>query len=378
MTAKAEEIRLAVRRPVMSGLTAAKGIWRAAWPTFTAELAADRPIWLLAAVYIVLANALAFVLPGDPPVGYFLYVPIWLRGGFAAILIFLLARTLPAILRERPAHPFGRLVARASAYATPRAFAGLALVALQVVLMGTFTSVKNMLPALSGYVWDTRIADIDATLFGGHDPWTLVTPLIARLHILGAVEFLYATGWMLAVALVPAIVALAPSLKPIRVRFFLAYILTWVIIGNLLALTFLSAGPVYFGHVTGDTARFQPLIDLLAANSGSIWSAYDIQRALWDVYEHGMVSFGTGISAFPSEHVAMAALWAITGFQVNRRLGIAGLVFLAFIEAASVALGWHYAIDGLVSMALVVLIWVGIGWTLRRFAPERHEPAPQW
>ena len=202
-----------------------------------------------------------------------------------------------------------------------------------------------------------------------HDPWTLVTPLIARLHVLGAVEFLYVTGWMLAVALVPAAVALAPSLKPIRVRFFLAYILTWVIIGNLLALAFLSAGPVYFGHVTGDTARFQPLIDLLAANSGSIWSAYDIQRALWTVYAHGMVSFGTGISAFPSEHVAMAALWAITGFQVNRRLGIAGLVFLAFVEAASVALGWHYAVDGLVSMVLVVLIWLAVGWTLRRFAP---------
>ena len=374
MTAITEEIRLAVRRPVTSGWAAA----RAAWPAFTAELAADRPIYVLAAVYIVLANALALALPGHPPLTYWLYAPVWLHGGSAAILIFLLARTLPAVFRERPEHPLGRLIVKASAFATPRAFAGLMLVALQVVLMGAFTSVKNMLPSLSGYVWDKPLADLEALMFAGHDPWVFVTPLIARLHLLGAVEFSYVTGWMLAVALIPAAVALAPSLKPIRVRFFFTYILAWALLGNLLALAGMSAGPVYFGHVTGDTARFQPLIDLLAANSGSIWSAYDIQRDLWAVYEHGMVSFGTGISAFPSLHVAMATLWAIVGFQVDRRLGIAGLVFLAFIETASVALGWHYAVDGLASAPLVVLIWFAVGWALRRFAPKTEETAPAW
>ncbi len=244
--------------------------------------------------------------------------------------------------------------------------------------MGAFTSVKNMLPSLSAYAWDARLADLDAALFGSHDPWTLVTPLIARLHMLGAVEFLYVTGWMLALALVPAIVALTPSLKPIRVRFFITYILSWALIGNLLASTFLSAGPVYFGHVTGDIARFQPLIDILAANSGSTWSAYDIQRVLWYVYEHGMVSFGTGISAFPSEHVAMATLWAITGFQKNRWFGIAGLVFLAFVEIGSVVLGWHYAVDGLVAIVLVVIIWASVGWALRRLARHDTEAAPAW
>ena len=378
MTAITEGIRLAVRRPVATGLTAAKGFWRAAWPAFKAELAADRPIYVLAAVYIVLANALALAIPSHPPVNYFLYVPVWLRLGSAAILIFLLARTLPATLRERPEHPLGRLVAKASAYATPRAFAGLALVVLQVVLMGTFTSVKNMLPALSGYVWDRPLADLEAALFAGHDPWVFVTPLISRLHLLGAVEFSYVTGWMLAVALVPAIVALAPSLKPIRVRFFFTYFLAWALLGNLLALGGMSAGPVYFGDVTGDTARFQPLIDLLAANSGSTWSAYDIQRDLWTVYERGMVSFGTGISAFPSLHVAMATLWTIVGFQVNRRLGIAGLVFLTFILTASVALGWHYAVDGLASAPLVVLIWLAVGWALGRVPPKEREAPPQW
>lgn len=341
-----------------------------------AELAADRPIWLAAAAYIVTANILAFALPSHPSIGYLLYAPTWLHAGPAIVLLFLIARTLPGVIAERPEHPLGRLVLRASAYATPRAFAGLALIALQVVLMGTFTAVKNMLPEMSGYAWDGPLADLDAALFGGHDPWIFLAPIVSNASLLAVVEFLYVTGWMMALGLVPAIVALAPSLKPIRVRFFLTYILAWALLGNLLALAFMSAGPAYFGDVTSDVDRFRPLIDMLAVNSGSNWSAYDIERALWDVFERGMVTFGTGISAFPSLHVAMATLWTIVGFHKGPRFGIAGLVFLAFILTASVGLGWHYAIDGFASIPLVLLIWTVVGWALRRLAaPEKQAMA---
>ena len=373
MTARSESIWVALRRQLASGLTAVQAFW----PRFTAELAADRPIYLVAALYVVVANALALTLPGHPSIAYLLYATIWIRSGAAVILIFVLYRTLPAILSERPRHPLILLVDRAGAYLTPRTLAGLALVALQVVLMGTFTSVKDMLPQLSGYVWDARLADLDRALFGGHDPWIFVTPLLSRLHLLAPVEFLYATGWTLVVALMPAIVALAPALKPLRVRFFITYILCWALLGSLLALLGMSAGPAYFGEVTGDFARFQPLVDLVAIDSGSTWSAYDIQRALWDVYEHGLATFGTGISAFPSLHVAMATLWTIVGFRTSQRLGIAGLAFMTFVEIASVALGWHHAIDGFASMALVPLIWAAVGWALNRFASPQVETAPE-
>jgi membrane-associated phospholipid phosphatase len=253
--------------------------------------------------------------------------------------------------------------------------AGLALITLQVVLMGTFTSVKNMLPEISGYIWDMALADLDAILHGGLDPWLLLTALVSRPWALHAVEFVYASGWMVMIGLVPAIVALSPKLAAIRVRFFITYILCWILLGNLLAVATMSAGPAYFGEVTGDFERFRPLLDQVAANAGRLWSAFDIQRMLWHAYENDAASLGSGISAFPSLHVAMATLWAIVAFERSWKLGIAALVFLAFILVGSVALGWHYAIDGYASIILTILIWKVVGWLPSNTAPPSSRGA---
>jgi hypothetical protein len=221
-----------------------------------------------------------------------------------------------------------------------------------------------MLPEISGYVWDMALADLDAILHGGLDPWLLLTALVSRPWALHAVEFVYASGWMVMIGLVPAIVALSPKLAPIRVRFFVTYILCWILLGNLLAVLGMSAGPAYFGEITGDFERFRPLLDQVAANAGRLWSAFDIQEMLWHAYENDAASLGSGISAFPSMHVAMATLWAIVAFERSWKLGIAALIFLAFILIGSVALGWHYAIDGYVSIILTILIWNIVGWLL--------------
>jgi hypothetical protein len=339
------------------------------------ELSLDWPIYALAAFYVLAAMVLALALPGRQHLTLFLYVPLWLRGGLVALLLFLIARSLPGVIRERSDRPLFALAARMAAFVTPRAVAGLALIALQVVLMGTFTSVKNMLPDMATYSWDGFWANVDAALHGGHDPWTLLTSLVSQPAALKLVEFVYASGWMVMIGLVPAIVALSPKLAPIRVRFFLTYILSWMLIGNLLALLFMSAGPAFFAEI-GDGDRFRPLLDHVAANSGTLWSARDIQTALWQVYEHGMVSFGTGISAFPSMHLSMATLWAITAFRRSRRLGAAALVFLAFILTGSVALGWHYAVDGYAAILLTVLIWIAVGrLPAARFMPPKPSPA---
>jgi hypothetical protein len=232
--------------------------------------------------------------------------------------------------------------------------------------MGTFTSIKNMLPGIAPYSWDTRWADIDAFLALGNDPWRLLSPVVSHPLVLKVVEMSYLSGWMVMIGFVPAIVAFAPRFAPIRVRFFLTYILCWIVIGNVLAVAGMSAGPVYFGKVGGDAARFQPLIDYLSANSGWRYSAFDLQHALWSTYAAGRMAFGSGISAFPSMHVSMATLWVIVGFMAGRAFGLAAVAFLAFVQLASVALGWHYAIDGLASMVATPLVWVAVGRALAR------------
>lgn len=329
------------------------------------ELMADRAIYLFAALYMAGAFLLARALPNPQKLAFFLYLPLWLRGGVVVFFGFILVNSLPALVRDRPDRPALVVLSYATARLTPRFVAGLFLIFMQAVLIGVFTSVKTMLPQFAHYGWDTFLANTDRFLFG-HGPWRYVTPMVAHLGLLGAVEFFYAVGWMLALALVPAIVALAPSFNAIRVRFFLTYILCWVLLGNLTAAIGMSAGPVYYGDVTGNYDRFNYLVNILATNSGGHWSAYDLQRSLWNVYVEGMSSLGSGISAFPSLHVAMATLWAITGFQRSRAWGLAGTLFATLILLGSVTLGWHYAIDGLASIVFTLFIWRMVGHFLAR------------
>lgn len=343
------------------------------WQDLCAEIASDRPIYGLGATYCIAALGLSVLLAGSQPVNVLMYAPIWASLVVPGLFLFLCVRTLPGIIRERPTSPTILLAARMSAYITPRAVAGLMLIALQVLLTGAFTSVKTMLPAMSGYVWDQPLADIDAMLHAGIDPWLFLSAIVSHPAALHLIEFFYASIWMVMIGLVPAIVALSPVMAPIRVRFFVTYILCWVLLGNVFAGVFLSAGPAYFAEFTGDLERFRPLLDHVAANSGSLWSAFDIQRSLWFAHENNAVALGTGISAFPSVHIAMATLWTILAFRSSIRLGIAALAFLLIILVGSVALGWHYAIDGYASIIVTMLIWKVVGWILPSHTPQAPE-----
>ena len=59
----------------------------------------------------------------------------------------------------------------------------------------------------------------------------------------------------------------------------------------------------------------------------------------------------------PSMHVATATLAACLGFAVRPSLGLVGVVVAVVTEVASVALGWHYALDGYVGSALAIGVW---------------------
>jgi hypothetical protein len=77
----------------------------------------------------------------------------------------------------------------------------------------------------------------------------------------------------------------------------------------------------------------------------------------------------SGISAFPSVHVAVAALYVFVGFAVHRLLGWAFLALLLGTLVGSVHLAWHYALDGYVAIVAVAALWVASGpLTERLFA----------
>ena len=59
----------------------------------------------------------------------------------------------------------------------------------------------------------------------------------------------------------------------------------------------------------------------------------------------------------PSMHVALAVLNAIFASSLNRWAGILAWARAAAIMFGSVYFGWHYALDGYVSIAAVIIIW---------------------
>ena len=65
----------------------------------------------------------------------------------------------------------------------------------------------------------------------------------------------------------------------------------------------------------------------------------------------------------------MATLFALTAFQLDKRLGWAMVAFAVVIMLGSVHLGWHYAVDGYFSAVVVLALWFGVGFVLKRFKP---------
>ena len=161
---------------------------------------------------------------------------------------------------------------------------------------------------------------------------------------------------------------LPPS--PLRRRCLVAYVLLFLIVGNVLALVFASAGPAFFGRVLpGNSNPYAALMNYLhSVNASRPLLAVRGQEGLWTALSRGETVFGWGISAMPSVHVASAVLAALFGFQLSKPVGIVLTIVAVCAFVASVALGWHYAADGYVGAGLACLIWWLAGRLTRRTA----------
>ena len=133
-----------------------------------------------------------------------------------------------------------------------------------------------------------------------------------------------------------------------------------------LATLFASVGPVYYAAF-GYGPDFTPLMDTLRGFNeiSPVW-ALDVQEMLL----HGYMNDGPlkGISAMPSMHVASTVTMTIYAFTVSRVIGWMMVGFATLILMGSVQLGWHYAIDGYLSIALSLACWAIARRLVRAFA----------
>jgi hypothetical protein len=247
-----------------------------------------------------------------------------------------------------------------------RFVAGTILLLTAVLLFTTmFSAIKTSFPIDHGFRFDVAQADIDKAIHFGVDPWRLLYAVAEHPLVLRIVEMNYNVIWFIICYFTLYWVCTSPRTNGMRVRYVLTWLLSWALIGTVMAGTWLSAGPAYYGLVTGDTARFADQLAFLSTTAGERNSAQAFQSYLWYLYSSGNVGIGSGISAFPSVHVAVTTINALFIGEISRRFSVLMWAYVVFIIMSSVYLGWHYAIDGYVSVVTVTAIY----WALRKLIP---------
>lgn len=332
----------------------------------------DAPLFLAIASYTIVGLLLLAALGATDQAAYGIYVARW-----ATLFLILMPAVSFLVDGALVIHRFDRRRGLAfrrtfSAKRVAALLAGMALLMAMVLFQGTFTSVKNVLPLIhGGFPQDGIQADIDRWLHFGADPWRWLYAFAATDLVRAAVEWNYNVAWFALVYGALFFVATSPAAKAVRMRYIVMFMLVWVVCGNVLAGLFLSAGPAFYGFVTGDEARFAEQLAFLARGAEQEHSAAAYQAYLWSLHADGLSGFGSGISAFPSVHVGLAAMNAFFLAERWPRLARAAWAYVALIVASSVYLAWHYAIDGYASIAVVGVMHV----MLRRlFARRKGEP----
>ena len=234
-----------------------------------------------------------------------------------------------------------------------------------IFLLGVaaYSTFKTNIPNLVPHYADPWLADWDELLHDGA-PWRRLHSLPHR-PISAIVDFFYSIVWFGQWFGILLLVAMWEGRE--RKRYLWALAFTTLVVGTLMAVALSSVGPIFYDRFYGGD-RFAGLVGALEANDGPR-SVPRFAQYLLASYQENAPAFGTGISAMPSMHVAIATLNALFLGSRDRRLGVAGWIFVAIIQFGSVYTGWHYAIDGYVSIATVSAIWWLTGVYLLKTKP---------
>jgi hypothetical protein len=254
-----------------------------------------------------------------------------------------------------------------SRFLTAERIAGaLPVLLLYPIFISASAALKGVIPAIQPFAWDSQFAAWDNFLHGGRQPWEWLQPLFGHPYATDAIDMLY-LAWFYVGGIVLFWQMLSLRRPRLRMQFFLSIVLIWVLLANVAAIALSSAGPCYYGRVTGLPDPFAPLMDYLQDTNDVVFLwALLVQEELWKTYLDPSAGVLHGISAMPSLHVAAAFCYTLLGFAVNRLLGLALGLFTAIILIGSVHLGWHYAIDGYAGMLGTYAIWRAVGWFLTR------------
>jgi hypothetical protein len=263
---------------------------------------------------------------------------------------------------ERPVSPFAFLRTDARILNKVRNFpVALPILIALAIFMPAFSTAKDAVGTIMPYAWDDTFTHWDIAIHGT-DAWALMHPITGYPLITFLIAICYQC-WILLLYIATPLMAVGAFGSPkVRYRFLLASTLCWIIIGSVLANMLASVGPCFLKAYTG-SAHFDPLmLYLQTANQGYPLMVLDVQKTLLDWQQSGGSQLGRGISAMPSMHVSLAFLFFLMMRHVSPLAGRLFGIYFVIILIGSVHLGYHYAVDGYVSIIITGLIWKATGY----------------
>lgn len=214
---------------------------------------------------------------------------------------------------------------------------GILLVALQMcVLQWT----KSMIPHVTTMWADPMLARFDRALFLGTDPWRLSHEVFGRAAWIDSAYIAWGP-----IKFATLLILLFLPVSPAKNRALSAYFVIFAV-GCVLQYALPSGGPIFFERL-GHGTDFQdlPVPHFAGEAANYLWANY-----------RGSGIVGTGISAMPSIHVAIALWLALTWRSLG--FGYLGFIFYAVILVGSVHTGFHYALDGIVGSIMSAAAWL--------------------
>ncbi|MFN1531572.1 phosphatase PAP2 family protein [Vibrio jasicida] len=275
------------------------------------------------------------------------------------------------LILQREPRPLLRLLSKSTLIVTHRhlLISGYVTLTAISVFMSSFSAMKSAIPLIIPFRYDDVLVELDRLLFFGHAPWEVMHALFSSAYAIKLLNINY-NVWFFLMWIVSFFFLFSPQSK-LRTQYLVSWISCWFLLGNLLALLLSSAGPVFLERLNPSNTTYSELTSLLTQHNdyltssgrGSLW-VLQTQHDLWLAYSENKEMLGSGISAMPSLHNSIAVLMALSMYAVKHWLGILFIVHSIFIYIGSIALGWHYALDGIVSAPLTVLIW----WLAGKYA----------
>jgi hypothetical protein len=291
------------------------------------------------------------------------YLTTYFRVSAVMIVLLIAGRGAAIMICDSPARPLTQLYRELrTSLVTPERIAHAMPILVGIpVFAASFTVIKKSIPIFAPFTWDVAFEKWDRWFHGGIAPWQILQPILGSPAITYALNWSY-NFWFYLLGIIWAYHAFSQRDLRLRRQFFLTLLLGWILLGNVAAMLFSSAGPCFFGDITDLDDPFAPLMRYLneADQVYPIW-ALDAQEALMHAYMTQGVGVGVGISAMHSMHVAIATLFALVCWRVSRWLGIAMTAYAFLIMIGSVHLGWHYAIDGYFGALGMIAIWWLVG-----------------